>query len=675
MSTKILRSRKNRLIALIFIVIFLLPFFINNQMTFLSATTNIDNDLEINAKKKAPIDSTNVTELTYWDDNFGMIKEVVVEGNYAYLSLSADGFLIVDISDITTPRVVAEWNTYTCNYLYIESDLIYATNSTSVYILDAADFSNMNVICNWTVASGINDIIVDGNYVHLTTSTQYAIYNITDLATPTQTDFYSQGGLTDLQLDGDIAYVEDSNRVRILNISDVTNMVYLSDIFMANLDNFHYSNDTLHITNSDDIFIYNATLPAAPAYLSTYELNFTGGDANLWVIDNYLLVNNLVTIEIIDITNTSASLFYSFYKETFTSNDFQIVGNNIYLWDDYSLEILDSSDLTAMSVIWIDQFYGYSYDVFLDGNYAYIADGTNLQIMDITDFENPVEVGQFFDENSFFTHVYVNNGFAYLIESGFGLRIVDVSDPANPVERGNLTALPAGFEDIYANDEYVFISHGGAGLSIIDVYYPDYPQLSLLYQEVGNIFDAEMIGNTLYLACGSYLQIIDLSNPYEPEPIANYTRTTSFYYSLVASEDYIYAVSLGEGFDIIDIGTDITTPAKVGQYFTNMNPIDIFVEGEFVYLLDGTFGFILFDAFYIAHPKLIATFDTFAGTETGFTVRNGYIFVTTGYNGTHILTTSPLLTVQAPFLGPLAFFAGLTIFSVIVIFIRKKKRN
>ncbi len=675
MNTLIFRSRKNRCVALIFIVIFLLPFFVNDQMTFLSAATNNDNDFEINAKKKEPIDSTNVTELTYWDDNYGTIFEVVVEGNYAYLSLGLNGFLIVDVSDLTAPRVVAEWDTYTCRYIYIEADIIYATNTTSVYILDASDFSNMNVISNWTLSATINDILVDGNFVHLTTSTQYEIYNITDLATPTLTDNYIQAGLTRLQLDGDILYVEDSNRVRILNVSDVTSMDYLTDVYYSGLDNFLYSNDTLYMTDSNDVYLFNTTLPGSPAYLFDYALNYTGGDADLWVIGNYILINNQLTIEIFDISNTSAPVYYTYYEDTFTSVNFQIVGDNIYLWDGTSLEILDSSDLMDIYLVWLDQFDGYAYEVFLDGNFAYVADGSNLQIMDITDFNNPVEVGQFFDENSAFSHVFVNNGFAYLTESGFGLRIVDVTDPTNPVERGNLTGLPGGFEDIYANNEYVFISHGGAGLSIVDVYYPDYPQLSLLYQEVGDVFDAEMIGNTLYLACGTHLQIIDLSNPYEPEPIANYTRTTSFYYSLAVSEEYIYAVSLGEGFDIIDIVTDITTPAKVGQYFTYLDPVYISVEGDFIYLLDGTFGFSLFDAFSIAHPKLIATFDAFAGVTESFTVRNGYIFVTTGLNGTHILTTSPLLTAQTPFLGPLAFFAGLTIFSVIVIFIRKKKRN
>ncbi|MHA1462718.1 MAG: hypothetical protein ACTSQ0_06595 [Candidatus Heimdallarchaeota archaeon] len=643
-------------------------------MTFLNAATNNDNDFEINAKKKEPIDSTNVTELTYWDDNYGTIFEVVVEGNYAYLSLGLNGFLIVDVSDLTAPRVVAEWDTYTCRYMYIEADIIYATNNTAIYILDASDFSNMNVISNWTVSTTINDILVDGNFVHLTTTANYEIYNITDLATPTQTDSYAQAGLSVLQLDGDILYVEDSNRVRILNVSDVTSIDYLSDVYYSGLDNFIYSNDTLYMTDSDDVYLYNVTIQGSPAYLFDYALNYTSGVANLWVTGNYILINTQLAIEIFDISNTSAPLYYSYYEDTFTSANFQIVGENIYLWDGTSLEILDSSDLMDIYLVWLDQFDGYAYDVFLDGNFAYVADGSNLQIMDITDFNNPVEVGQFFDENNFFTHVYVNNGFAYLLESGFGLRIVDVTDPANPVERGNIT-LAHGSEDIYANDEYVFVSHGGPGLSIVDVYYPDYPQLSLLYQEVGDVYDAEMIGNTLYLACGSHLQIIDLSNPYEPEPIANYTRTTSFYYSLAVSEEYIYAVSLGEGFDIIDIVTDITTPAKVGQYFTYLNPVYISVEGDFIYILDGTFGFSLFDAFSIAHPKLIATFDAFAGVTESFTVRNGYIFATTGLNGTHILTTSPLLTAQTPFLGPLAFFAGLTIFSVIVIFIRKKKRN
>ncbi len=674
MITKIFRSRKNSLLALIFIFIFLLPFFVNDQMIFLNAISNYDNELEIDAKKKAPIDSTNVTELSYWDDNYGDIFEVVVTGSYAYLTLGDNGLLIVDVSDVTAPSVVAEWDTYACRYIYIESDVIYATNLSSVYILDASDFSNMNVISNWTVSNTIRDILVDGSFVHLTTDAQYAIYNITDLATPTQTDSFIQAGLTTLQLDGDILYVEDSNRVRILNVSDVTSIVQLDDVYFSGLDNFYYSNDFLYITDSVGIYIYNTTLPDTPILVSLFALNFTGGDADLLLKGNYLLVNNVVTIEMFDISNKNAPLYYTTYKDIFTSSDFQIVGDNIYLWDDLSMEILDSSDLTAISVIWLDQFNGYAKDVFLDGDFAFIADGSNLQIMDITDFNNPVEVGQFFDENGAFTDVYVNNGFAYLLEDGLGLRIVDISDPANPIERGNLT-LPGDFQRLCANDEYVFVANGVAGLSIIDVYYPGYPQLSLLYDEVGSVYDVALMGNNLFLATGSYLQIVDISNPYEPEAIANYTRATSFYTSLVVSENYIYAVSFFEGFDIIDIATDITIPAKVGQYFTNQFPMDICVEGDYIYLLDGLFGHSLFDAFNIAHPKLIASFDTFAGITEGFAVRNGYIFVTTGLNGTHILTTNPLLTLKSPFLGPLAFFAGLTIFSVIVIFIRKKKRN
>ncbi len=644
-------------------------------MTFLSATSNTNYDFEINAKKKSPIDSANVSELAYWDDNYGSIREVVVEGNFAYLTLNADGFVIVDISDISAPLVVGKWDTYRCNYIDIVDNRLYCVNNTQVYIIDATDFSNLNVICNWTIGLTIHDIKAVGDTVHLTSSSYYRIYNITDLVNPYEVDTFIENGLSEFQIVDNFVYLEDSHRIRILNISDLSNIVQLYDIYRSNLNDFIVKNGYLYMNAISDVFVFNVTDLTAPEIMDTYALNNSYASGDICAMGNYFLSNNGQVIEIIDSSNKSALLYYTLYKDTFTFDDFLLVGNNLYLWDDTTLKILDVSDLMTISTVWLDQFNGFAYDIFLDGNFAFIADGSNLQIMDISDIDNPVEVGQFFDENSACSHVYVNNGFAYLLEFGFGLRIVDITDPTNPIERGNLTGLPRGFEDIYANDEYVFVSHGSAGLSIIDVYYPDYPQLSLLYEEVGDVFEAEMVETTLYLAAGEYLHVIDLSNPYEPEPIVNYTRATSDYRSLVVTEDYIYALSRLEGFDIIDIVTDITTPSKVGQYFTNQFPMDICVEGDYIYLLDDSFGFSLFDAFNIAHPKLIATFDAFVGTEQGFTVRNGNIFVTTGMNGTHILTTSPLLTAKTPFLGPLTFFAGLTIFSVIVIFIRKKKRS
>ena len=140
MNAKILRSRNKSVVAIIFIVIFLLPVCISDYTVFVRAATE-NNDSYNVAAKNTPIDSTNITELTYWDDNYGSIVEVVVEGNYAYITLGVNGFIIVDVSDVTAPRVVAEYDTYTCNHIFIDNEIIYFTNNSAVNILDAADFS------------------------------------------------------------------------------------------------------------------------------------------------------------------------------------------------------------------------------------------------------------------------------------------------------------------------------------------------------------------------------------------------------------------------------------------------------------------------------------------------------------------------------------------------------
>jgi len=682
MNAKILRSRNKSVVAIIFIVIFLLPVCISDYTVFVRAATENGDDNYNIAAKKTPIDSTNITELTYWDDNYGTIVEVVVEGNYAYIALGANGFIIVDVSDVEAPRVVAEYDTYTCNHIFVDNDIIYFTNNSAVNILDASDFSNFVLMCNFTVFSGLDDIVVSGNFVHLTSNSYYHIYNITDYLNPAQTDFYTQGGLYQIKLIGNIVYLEDTDNVRVLNVTDVTSIDYLDDIYQNDLTDFDVEGNFIYTScydnsfpyNNDEVIIWNATTLTTITSLSTYELNFTASTSTeLKLSGNHLIVNDGSDFEIIDISNKSQPLYYALHLDTFEVNDFCIVGDNLFAWNGDDMKILDISDLADFVEIWVDQYDGYSYHVYLDGIYAYVADGTNLQIVNVEDPVNPIEVGHFFDENGDFEMVHVHNGFAYILEDSFGLRIVDVSDPTNPVERGNYT-LGGDYIQLCANDEYVFIASVGNGLRIIDIYYPDYPQQSLLYQEVGDVYDVEIVENTLYLACGEYLQIVDITNPYEPEPISNYTRSTSFYIDVEVTEDYLYALSAGEGFDIIDIATDITAPAKIGQYFTYNSPGQIKVDGEFIYLLDDSALFEVFDATNIVHPKKIGEFDEIT-VFNSFTVRNGYIFVASGFNGTHVLTTNPLLTVKSPFLGPLAFFVGLSIFSIVVLFIRKKKRR
>ena len=85
-------------------------------------------------------------------------------------------------------------------------------------------------------------------------------------------------------------------------------------------------------------------------------------------------------------------------------------------------------------------------------------------------------------------------------------------------------------------------------------------------------------------------------------------------------------------------------------------------------------GLDVFDLTYIDHPKLIGNFDD-EYTHYGFSVQDSYIYLAEGINGTRILMTDPTLSKKLPFMGPFAIFVSLTMLSVLIIFIRKKKRR
>ena len=91
-------------------------------------------------------------------------------------------------------------------------------------------------------------------------------------------------------------------------------------------------------------------------------------------------------------------------------------------------------------------------------------------------------------------------------------------------------------------------------------------------------------------------------------------------------------------------------------------------------MLDQSEGFDVFDATIIGHPKIIGSYDD-GRDHTFIWADNGYIYLGADINGTRILQTNPKLSKGLPSIGPFAIFAGLAMLSVIIVFIRKKKRR
>ncbi len=670
----LLRSRKTKLIAFIFIITFLLPFLVSDQVRMLAGISEEENNngLTINAKK--PLDTVNITEIGYWDDNYGQINDVSVVGNYAYLALGNEGFLVIDVTNASIPVIETSWDDYTCNYIYAAGNYIYCSNNSAIYVLDASDINNLNLATNWS-ASQVRDIYGQRDLVYYTRNDRFYIYNISDLLNPSYVDHYQDTDYYELQIEIKIderwAYVQtDNDQCQVFNVTDPTNIDYMYFIQVPNMNDFYYANNYIYVANADNVWLFNFTdRLAVPVNTDIYDINNTGIN-DIQVAGNYLYIEEGDDIVLVDISNKTNVQYHSMFDNNFFINDIIVDGDIVFAYDTYTFEIIDAADTMNLVILWFDQIYGQTVGFFIDGSYAYVADTSNLEILDISDPANPVKIGKFFDDGGNIIQVNVKDDYAYILEAGFGLKILDVSDPTNITEMGNISLIGFGMWDLFVTEEFAFVSLAGDGLAIIDIYYPDYPQLTMIYHEVPVIFSAAMVDTYLLLAALDYFHVIDLTNPFNPEELSNWTRPNAVYMDMHVTEDYAFVMSW-EGFDVIDI-IDKENPVKIGQYFTWKVPIDIFVEGRFVYMLDAAEGLDVFDLTYINHPKLIGNFDD-SNAHFGISVHNSYIYLAEGVNGTRILMTDPTLSAKLPFLGPFAIFAGLTMLSVLIIFIRKKK--
>lgn len=664
---------RRRIITLFVVLALFAPIIVNINTVMAKDSNTTESNLGIEEAPKMGeelsinADEVNVTDYSGFDDNYGTISDIFISGNYMYIALGSEGLAIYNITNLE-PKFITQWDNYSCNRVYADNNLLYLSNNTGIYVLDAANYNNLALLTNLSTGT-VYDIYAENEFVFITTTLGFYSVNITDYLNPAIIDAYSNTQLREFHVSNGIAYVKDSDRVRIFNITEADNLNFLTDVFIGGLNDIYYLDDTLYCADSDDAFLYNVTDPASPVYFTNYEFNNTGSN-QIVVIGDYLYIEEFRGIVVVDISNKSQPLYFTEFRETITMGIINAYGNYLFCNDDYQIEIIDANTPSDLVSLWIDQIYGSTQDLFVDGTKLYAADVSSLEIIDISDPENPEEIGKYKDEDALISHVYVHNDYAYIYENGFGMKIIDVSDPTNLIELGNIS-FAGSFADIYVSDEYAYIAQGGDGLLVIDIYYPDYPQKSLQYEEYDAVYALEKMGDYLYIASGEYFHILDMSNPYKPTEIGNWTRLNANYYDIFLDENYAYLLC-DEGFDIIDI-SDPIEPVKIGQFFNYQIPWKIFVDGQYIYLLDFALGLDVFDASTIAHPKPVASYEPSTFYYDVF-ARNGYIYLAGSLDGVVILITEPLLTVKSG-IGPFTFVCGLVFFSVLGLLIRKKKKN
>ncbi len=264
----------------------------------------------------------------------------------------------------------------------------------------------------------------------------------------------------------------------------------------------------------------------------------------------------------------------------FSTSDLSIGNHTIYFSvkdDDYqcsdevstSFSVIDKK--TSLDIT-LDSYYGgFMPDIAISGNNAYVLQGQNIVVLDISNSSNIFELSRI-PTLSRGEKVVVEGEYAYVATYGSGLVIVDISDPENPSIVGTCVADTIGakyLDDIVISGDNAYVP-GWNGLIIIDISDPSSPYYKSSYEDVHLDF-VDVLGEYVYAAnYGDEIYIIDVSDPYLPELISNYSLGGGIG-SISASNNHVYVSSYDQGLFILNV-TDPANPKLDGSYYIDCNP-------------------------------------------------------------------------------------------------------
>jgi hypothetical protein len=229
--------------------------------------------------------------------------------------------------------------------------------------------------------------------------------------------------------------------------------------------------------------------------------------------------------------------------------------------------------------IYEDGITGGVHNMFADDDYLYaLSDGDKYVIIDMSDIYDPRYVSEYNHPDSRVHDVWVNDGIAYSSEWGTGVVVVDVGNgrwggsPENPVF---VTSFPTPSGATHAAFPYFSESTGKTYLFLGDeimtrtgLAWAGYPRSMGSYS---NQYDPETGTGGIPLVTRGYIQIIDFTDPENPEMVARYEVPEFGTHNMWVEDDKLYQAYYEGGVRIVDVSGEL-----MGNLYTQGREIAVF---------------------------------------------------------------------------------------------------
>lgn len=541
----------------------------------------------------------------------GVIKNIVVAGNYAYLSTQQAGLRIWDVSNRAAPFEVGSFDSREhVMYVQVQGDHAYLVGDYNYFtILNISNPANPVEMSTTYIDGTTFRLAVSGSHVYLANGDRLIVMDTTDKSAPVQIGQVALPGTSvdDVIVEDQMAYVQDG--MAGLWTVDTSNPISPTVIGTFSTswtgDGITKSGNYIYASVwTEGVWVIDVSDPAYPVQVTS--LNPGGHSIDTVVDDNFAYVAcELLGLCVLDISTPSTLFYYGLFP-------FRPTGS-----------------VNGLS---------------LQGPYVYIAKSWNgLGIIDVSVPQLAQEIGSFTAfEGQYFAasalDVEVQQDYAYIREE-HGLRIVNVTNPQQPTQAGYLPV--EGFiSKLAVQDDVAFLLNSQAPrLEIIDVSDVVSPTLLSSYGISQAASDLAVQGDYAFFIDGIGLHILDVSDKTRPVETGIFTETN--YYNLTVVGDYAYVIRLDE-LRIIDI-TDKAHPVGVSLFPMPKSQSGIVVTGDLVYTT-GFYSFCIFDVSNKQKPFLVREGLLPSVSAYVFAVTNEYAFFANGEAGMVVVPLSDALT-------------------------------
>jgi choice-of-anchor B domain-containing protein len=276
------------------------------------------------------------------------------------------------------------------------------------------------------------------------------------------------------------------------------------------------------------------------------------------------------------------------------------------------------------------------------GNWGYTApDGrrlaltgtsVGLSIVDVTDPARARNIGLVPGPQSTWREVKTFEHYAYVTtEAKHGLEIVDLSDPDQPRKVQTWTGSFKSAHTLWIDAERRLLFANGAGddngrtgLHVLSLANPEEPE------ELGRftdyyVHDSFTRGDVLFASAifDGWQALVDTSNPRRPREITRFFTGRRFTHNAALTPDGRYLFTTDERQDAPVEGWDIADPrqpVKVSEFIARPGTIahNVQIDGSRLLVAHYTEGVVLLNIADPRQPRVLGSYDTYLGQESGF---------------------------------------------------------